>query len=310
MKYSISLFPLDNFASMDDIVDLVVRAERLGFFSVGLAEHLFTPVGPAPRREPALPSAFWVDNFAWGAVLARETSRLRLLLSAMIVPYRHPILAARSVTTLDWISAGRLDVTTGVGWLAAEFDALGISARDRGVRTDEYLEAMIELWTAEYPHYAGRFVRFSDLTFGPRCVQRPHVPLLIGGNNERALQRVVRWGAGWAPMLAEVDVVRAGLARLAGLLAQAGRTSSVLRIFTRISVLGGNSTITRASAHVPGTLTAAGSAWDAGVEPTVETVGRYVEAGVTELGLSLPWRDAAEFGDRLEWFASEVMPRT
>jgi alkanesulfonate monooxygenase SsuD/methylene tetrahydromethanopterin reductase-like flavin-dependent oxidoreductase (luciferase family) len=139
---------------------------------------------------------------------------------------------------------------------------------------------MTELWTARYPHYAGRFVRFSGLAFGPRCVQRPHVPLLIGGNNERAFQRV-RWGAGWAPMLAEADVVRAGLDGLAGLLEQAGRTSSGLRIFTRISVLGGNSAITRASAHVPGTLMAVGGAGDAGVERTVETVGRYVEAGVT-----------------------------
>ena len=310
MKYSISLFPLDNFASVDEVVDLVIRAERLGFFSVGLAEHLFTPVGPAPRREPALPSSCWPDNFALGAVLARETSRLRLLLSAMIVPYRHPVLAAQSVATLDWISAGRLDVTTGVGWLTAEFDALGISARDRGARTDEYLEAMIELWTAQYPHYAGQFVRFSGLAFGPRCVQRPHVPLLIGGNSERAFQRVVRWGAGWAPVLAEADVVRAGLARLAGLLEQVGRTTSGLRTFTRIGVLGGNGAIARASAHVPGTLTAAVGAGGAGRERAVETVGRYVEAGVTEMGLSLPWRDAAEFGDRLEWFASEVMPRT
>jgi probable F420-dependent oxidoreductase len=309
VKYSISLFPLDSFSSIDEIVDLVVRAERLGFFSVGLAEHLFTPVGPPPRREPALPSSFWPDNFALGAALARETSRLRLLLSAMIVPYRHPLLAAQSVATLDWISAGRLDVTTGVGWLAAEFDALGISARDRGARTDEYLEAMIELWTAEYPRYVGRFVRFSDLTFGPRCVQRPHVPLLIGGNSERAFQRVVRWGAGWAPMLAEADVIRAGLARLAALLAPAGRTASGLRVFTRISVLGGNSAITRASAHVPGTVSA-GDARDDSVEHTVEMVGRSIEAGVTELGLSLPWRDATEFGDRLEWFAREVMPRT
>ena len=310
MKYSISLFPLDNFASVDDVVELVVRAELLGFFSVGLAEHLFTPVGPAPGREPALPSACWVDNFALAAALARETSRLRLLLSAMIVPYRHPLLAARSVATLDWISAGRLDVTTGVGWLAAEFDALGISARDRGARTEEYLEAMIELWTAEYPHYAGRFVRFSDLTFGPGCVQRPHVPLLIGGNNERAYQRVVRWGAGWAPMLAEADVIRAGLTRLATLLAPVGRTTDALRIFTRISVLGGNNAIAGASAHVRGAVPAAGDAREDSVERTVEMVSRYIEAGVTELGLSLPWRDAAEFGDRLEWFAREVMPRT
>src|SRR5262249_27955829 len=150
------------------------------FGGVGLAEHLVTPVSPGPAREPGAPTTFWVDNFAFGAVLARETTHLRLMLSALVLPYRHPLHAARSIPTLDWVSSGRLDVATGVGWLAPEFAALGIPFRERGARAEETLQAMVSLWTEEYPSFRGRFFSFSDIAFGPGCVQKPHVPLLIG----------------------------------------------------------------------------------------------------------------------------------
>ncbi|ONH22893.1 TIGR03619 family F420-dependent LLM class oxidoreductase [Pseudofrankia asymbiotica] len=317
MRYSLSLFPLDGWSSLDEIVEVVRRAETLGFFGVGLAEHLVTPLESQSGREAATPGAFWVDNFAFGAVLARATSRLRLMLSALIVPYRHPLHAARSVATLDWVSDGRLDVTTGVGWLAPEFAALGIPFAERGARTDDALRAMVSLWTEEHPSYHGRFFSFSDLSFGRGCVQRPHVPLLIGGGGPAALRRVVEFGAGWAPMLATPETVRVGMAQLADELGAAGRDAADLRVFTRIAILGGNQAMRRAlDSHPPSGARApvgsiAASALDSSAsQQVIDAVSRYVEAGVTEIGLSFPWRDAAEYVDRLEWFAAEVMPAT
>jgi probable F420-dependent oxidoreductase len=309
LKYSLSLFPLDNWASLDEIVATVQRAEQLGFYGIGLAEHLFTPVS-GPERTPRIPSRFWVDNFAFGAALAMATSRIRLMLSALIVPYRHPLHAAKSISTLDWISGGRLDVTTGVGWLRQEFDVLGIPFAERGARTDDYLRAMISVWTQEYPDYKGRFVEFSDLVSGPPCVQQPHVPLLIGGSNGRAFRRVLEFGAGWAPMLASADVVRSGLAQINALAEQHDRDLSALRVFTRINVLGGSAAIRQAGAHAPGTPEAAAGRGQNAREEVLECIGQYVAAGVNEIGLSFPWTTAQQFVDRLEWFAAEVMPLT
>jgi probable F420-dependent oxidoreductase len=307
LKYSLSLFPLDNWSSLDEIVATVQRAEQLGFYSIGLAEHLVTPVS-GPGRAPELPSQFWVDNFAFGAALAMATSRIRLMLSALIVPYRHPLHAAKGIATLDWISGGRLDVTTGVGWLRQEFDVLGIPFAERGARTDDYLRAMITLWTQEYPEYRGRFAEFSNLVSGPPCVQKPHVPLLIGGSGEPAFRRVLDFGAGWAPMLASADVVRGGLARIGVLAEQRGRDLSSLRVFTRINVLGGSTAIRQAGAHVPGTPEPIARKAGSAREDVLECVGQFVAAGVNEIGLSFPWATASQFAERLEWFATEVMP--
>jgi probable F420-dependent oxidoreductase len=309
MKYSLSLFPLDSWASMDEIVATVQRAEQLGFYGIGLAEHLFTPVS-GPERTPRIPSRFWVDNFAFGAALAMATSHIRLMLSALIVPYRHPLHAAKGISTLDWISGGRLDVTTGVGWLRQEFDALGIPFAERGARTDDYLQAMISVWTEEYPRYRGRFVEFSDLVSGPPCVQKPHVPLLIGGRNEQAFRRVLDLGTGWAPMLASTDAVRSGSARIRALAERHDRDMSGLRVFTRINVLGGSAAIQQASAHTPGAPEAAAGQGASAREEVLECVGQYVTAGVNEIGLSFPWATASQFVEQLEWFAAEIMPVT
>jgi probable F420-dependent oxidoreductase len=309
MKYSLSLFPLESWSSLDEIVSAARRAEELGFYGIGLAEHLFTPVS-GPERKPEIPSQFWVDNFAFGAALAAATTRIRVMLSALIVPYRHPLHAAKSIATLDWVSGGRLDVATGVGWLRQEFDALGVPFAERGPRTDDYLRAMISLWTEEYPDFRGKFVRFSDLVSGPRCVQQPHAPLLIGGNNEQAFRRVLEFGAGWAPMLASTDVVRSGLARISALAEQQGRDVSALRVFTRINVLGGSSAVKQGAAHVPGTLEAAAGSGGNALRQVLDLVRQYAAAGVNELGLSFPWATGSEFIERLEWHAAEIMPLT
>jgi len=247
MKYSISLFPLERWSHVDEIVGAVQAAERLGFAGVGLAEHLFVPSGDSGGDHP---SALYPDNFALGAVLARETSVLRIMLSALVVPYRHPVVAAKGVATLDWISNGRLDVTTGVGWLREEFDVLGVPVGERGARTDDYLRAMVALWTQEEPAYQGQFVSFKEIRFEPKCVQRPHVPLLIGGSGEAALRRVIEFGSGWAPMLGSPEIIDTGIRRLGDLCADVGRDTGDLRVFTRIPVLGGNDAVARAAKSV------------------------------------------------------------
>lgn len=306
MKCSLSLYPLEAWSSLDEIVGTVAEAEKLGFYGVGLPEHLIVPTGPGA---PSRPSAFWVDNFAFGAVLARATRGMRIMLSALVIPYRHPLHHAQGVATLDWISNGRVDVTVGVGWMREEFEALRVPYRERGRRTDDYLRAMRVLWTEPEPAYDGEFVSFGDLLFAPTCVQKPHAPLLIGGHNENAFRRVVEFGAGWAPMMASAESVRAGLVRIREGLAAVGRSDD-LRVFTRVSILGGNATITKAAASHKADLVRAQkhSVSRSDAERTIEVMATYREAGVTEFGLSFPWENAARYVETIQWFAAEVMP--
>src|SRR5262249_4228933 len=176
--------------------------------------------------------------------------RLRVLLSALIVPYRNPIVMAKALASLDVISKGRLTVTAGSGWLEREFDLLDVPYEERGARTDDHLEAMIALWTQDEPAYEGRFTRFSDITFEPKCVQRPHIPLMIGGSGHAVLRRVLRLGAGWAPMRGWATELRPDVEWLRDNAPAYGRDPSTLKLFTRIDVLGGDRTITASRAHV------------------------------------------------------------
>jgi alkanesulfonate monooxygenase SsuD/methylene tetrahydromethanopterin reductase-like flavin-dependent oxidoreductase (luciferase family) len=126
--------------------------------------------------------------------------------------------------------------------MAEEFAALGIPMAERGARTDEYLRAMLELWTSESTRFEGRFVRFGDLTFEPRCVQRPHAPIFVGGAGGRAFRRIADLGVGWGPMNATAADVRRGKERLDELCRVTGRSWNG-RIFTRVDVEGGNDVI-------------------------------------------------------------------
>src|SRR5581483_110283 len=132
--------------------------------------------------------------------LAGQTSRVRLLTSIMVVPHRQPVLAAKMLASLDYLSRGRLVVGCGVGWLREEFEALGTPPyEERGAVVDEYLQVFKELWNSPRPSFQGKFVRFPGLVFEPKPLQQPHPPLWIGGESGIALRRVVRLGDGWYP---------------------------------------------------------------------------------------------------------------
>ena len=115
----------------------------------------------------------------------------------LIVPHRNPIIAAKSLATLDYLSGGRLIIGVGVGWMREEFEAVGCESFDeRGAVTDEYIRAFKELWTSDNPTFEGKYVSFSDINFLPKPVQKPHPPLWVGGESRPAIRRArhaVRW---------------------------------------------------------------------------------------------------------------------
>jgi probable F420-dependent oxidoreductase len=138
----------------------------------------------------------------------------------IILPQRNPVVLAKELASVDVLSSGRLVFGIGAGYLEPEFRAIGIDFERRGALADEYLEAIIELWTGEPPAYAGDTVRFDGIDAHPRPLQRPHPPIVVGGYSPPALRRAQRFGDGWygflrTPEMAQQDL--AGLARAAGM---------------------------------------------------------------------------------------------
>jgi probable F420-dependent oxidoreductase len=138
------------------------------------------------------------DPLIWLAHLSAATERIRLATGILILPQRNPVVLAKEVATLDRLSSGRVELGIGVGWLAEEFDAIGVPFRGRGSRTDEYVAAMRALWTGEAASFEGEHVSFRDCFLRPTPV-RGSVPVHVGGHTDHAARRAGRLGDGFFP---------------------------------------------------------------------------------------------------------------
>ena len=182
-----------------------VRAEQLGYESVWVSDHVVVPRANIVNFGETI-----FDPLVTLGVIAGATSRVQLGTTVLIVPYRNAVVTAKMISSLDALSGGRFVFGIGAGWVAAESAMLGVPFAERGAMTDEYLEAMRELWTSATPSFAGKYTQFSDLVFEPKPVQKPHPPIWVGGHSRAALRRTARFGAAWHPINRPPAELRAG----------------------------------------------------------------------------------------------------
>lgn len=189
----------------------VARAvEAAGFDALAFEDH------PAPPRR-------WIENgghqafdpFLAITYCAAVTQRIRLMPLLVVAPYRNPVLLAKSIATADVLSGGRLTVCAGVGYLRAEFAALGADFDERNARFDEAIDVVRRIWAADAFTYDGATFAAADVVSKPPPVQRPHPPIWIGGNSALARERVARYGDGWAPL--QTTAATSRMARTAGI---------------------------------------------------------------------------------------------
>ncbi|MEE2803697.1 MAG: LLM class F420-dependent oxidoreductase [Pseudomonadota bacterium] len=195
-------------AEPNSLEQLARRADELGFSHLAVPDHIVVPRTIDSRYPysasgdfPGAASGSCLDQFSVLSFIAAVTTKAQLVTSVTVIPHRGALETAKLVATIDVLSAGRMTLGVGAGWMREEFDALGAPPFDRrGQVTDEYIEAFKCLWTEDDPRFDGEFVRFQNISFLPKPLQRPHPPIWVGGESAPALRRTVRHGDTWYPI--------------------------------------------------------------------------------------------------------------
>jgi probable F420-dependent oxidoreductase len=308
MRYGFYVPTRGHTATPDAIEALVARGEALGFSSAMIADHIVFPAkvnskypytkdGRFPGQGDAL------EQLTLMAFVAARTSRVRLVTSVMILPYRNPVFTAKALATIDVFSRGRVTVGVGVGWLREEFEALDAPDFDRrGAVSDEYLKIFKTLWTTSPASFAGEFYCFTDVQSLPLPVQKPHPPIWIGGHSRAALRRVARFGDGWHPVGANPavplrpDELRASLDELARLTEAERRDPRTLTISYKAPVYDADRPVAGADRRP-----FAGSA-----DQIHEDIETFERLGVSELIFDFRSESLSESLERMERFAKNL----
>ncbi len=290
----------------DYVTRLCVAAEEAGFDSIWVADRTVFPVDIAERypemfgphhSEPE--SQKLLEAMTTLSFVAGITTKVRLGFSVLVLPFRHPILNAKMVTSLDALSRGRAILGVGIGWMKEEFEGMGASYADRAAVTDEHVEMFKTLCTQETPEYRGKRFSISGKTFFPRPVQQPHVPIWVGGKTDAALRRTARLGDCWNGIFLTPDELAEKRETLKRLYEENGRDpasvetalTSNLNMHER-KMSGGERVL------LTGSLT-----------EITDDLRRYVDVGLDHVLLSVyaPSTDATI--DSVRRLADEVVPR-
>ena len=290
--------------------------DRLGFYCMVAPDHILMPRQVASVYPYSVTGSIlaggnsgageWPEQITTLAYLAGVTEHIRLVTSVMIVPYRNPLLTAKMLATLDLLSSGRLIVGAGVGWMQEEFELLDAPPfAQRGQVTDEYLQAFIELWTAENPSFDGKHVQFSNIIFQPKPAQRPHPPIWIGGQSRAALRRAARLGNAWHPVGAipaaplEPEELTENLSYLHRHAQRAGRSPDAIQVSMKAPLYDAASDTSATRRRFSGPPDA-----------VLQDIHDYAQAGVTHLIFDFRSPNHAETEERMTRFAQEIMPAT
>src|SRR5258706_10558909 len=194
-------------------VEIAQLAESAGFESLWAGEHVVLP-DPMVSPPSMAPEDRILDPIIALTFLAAHRRRIRLGRGIIILPQRNPLVLAKELASLDVLSGGRLIFGGGIGCLEPEFAALGIPFADKGARTEEYLAAMVAIWSMEKPAFSGRFASFSGIQARPQPVQKPHPEIVFGGRTPAAFARAARLAKGWYGFALDLEGTKSAIAGL------------------------------------------------------------------------------------------------
>ena len=223
MRFGVVLHLSATYAHWDDLLAIANEAERLGYDSIWVSDHLVSPRGRPHALE------------AWTVLsaLASSVPKVRLGTYVLCNQFRHPSMLAKMASTLDNISGGRLELGIGAGYLKNEHVAFGFDWDRHSVRIErlrETLEIVRRLWTEDHASYVGAYFRIKDATLEPKPLQKPHPPIWVGGNSSKIMRIVAELGDGWIPVLPTPRQLAAGVSRIKQGMKQVGRNPDRLQV--------------------------------------------------------------------------------
>lgn len=294
MKFGVHLPHIGPFSDGASMIRFARAAEDQGYDSAWGSDHVVFPTSfeskypysetgdfPLPGQVP------WVEEVTSLAFVAGATSRIRLGTSILVLPYRNPVMNAKTLAAVDVLSGGRLICGVGAGWMKEEAEAMGMPFDNRGRRTDEHIEVLKAIWTMDEATYSGKHYSFPPVRSEPRPVQKPHPPIWVGGHEPGALRRAARYGDGWHAYRLRADEVAEKSAYVKRKAEEYGRDSSAITLSVRAPlILSDTSTsVDRAFAGTPDDIKRQVAEYaDVGIEcivfepPLMEGIDRSVAA--------------------------------
>lgn len=276
-----------------DQTALAKWAEKLGFEMIAVPEHHVIPNAHVDLSGP-----FYFNAYAAMSHFAGATERLRVNSCIAILPAQHPIVTAKALSTMDWLSSGRVTITFAVGWLEDEFALLGIPFHERGAMAEEYIQAILALWTQESPEFEGKYVSFRDVAFQPKPVQKPHIPVWFGGDADAVLKRTARYAQGWWPFLTKPETIPE---RIDFIRSQPDYNGQLSDVFYGISTarVGEGHKVQHDPTALPGQSK----------EQLIDRLGTLARMGVTWSSVPIPPLSGVDaYRDYTQWIAEEIMP--
>jgi probable F420-dependent oxidoreductase len=212
MKVGILLPQTGDLATSETILYIGKEAEKEGFDSVWVFERLLwpikpqTPYGGVPNLPIPVEYQSVLDPLETLTYLAGNTQRISLGTSIIDILFHNPVILARRFATLDVLSGGRVIAGFGLGWSKDEYDASGIPFSHKGARADEFMQVLKRIWTDDVVEFRGQFYNIPASKIGPKPVQKPHPPILLGAYSPKAFPRIVNYADGWIPIAGSVPL--------------------------------------------------------------------------------------------------------
>ncbi|MGV0044946.1 TIGR03619 family F420-dependent LLM class oxidoreductase [Mycobacterium colombiense] len=265
LRAGITIPFFDHQSDYSTILRVAKRTQEAGFDSVWMADHL-------TRRTPQ-GAGRWFDVVTLLSNIVGHCEGLMVGTDILVVPYRHPVLTAKMLATLDVVSGGRLIVGTGVGYIEEEFEDLAAPFADRGDYTTESIEVWRKIWAGGSVSHDGKFFSFTDVIGDHRPTQRPGPPVWIGGTVGASLRRVVAVGDGWHPIYLPFSILESSVRRLHELSEEAGRAEPIT-----LSYSGGFGSVQKDAVDDPARPPLVG-----GVQQVLEDIDRLRQLGFSNI---------------------------
>ena len=243
MRLGFDLPQLGPAANPEAMIIVAQRAEELGYDSLWVTDRLLYPIEPQTpymgSPDGSLPEVYKISFDPLGSLtyVAGFTSRISLGTSILDMPYYNPVLLARSLTTLDILSGGRLRLGLGQGWSKDEFDAVGVSMKGRGRRADEFISVIKAIWTTDPVEFDGEFYHVPKSIILPKPVQKPHPPIYLAAFSPSGMKRAATMASGWFPAGVPPAGLQQMISGLRGMAEEAGRNPAELEIVVRANLM-------------------------------------------------------------------------